>query len=143
VSDEPTNEELLSLLREAIDWLEAESDFGITSQRLPRAYDILERADSKPQTAADLGSFYEILPEIKNERTYDEWLTAAFTPNNGIRITIVNRDDVDEINSDKLCSFDFEDDQAEMIGQALVRWARCHRAEREIIRCGMDKSNND
>jgi len=31
--------------------------------------------------------------------------------------------------------FDFDDDQAELIGQALVRWAQRSRAETEMIRC--------
>lgn len=82
-----------------------------------------------------MNDFYEVLPTIKNEATHDEWLTAMFTPNNGIRITIVNQEDLD-VDIQELCSFDFEDDQAELIGQALIRWAQRHRAEREYIRCG-------
>jgi hypothetical protein len=88
------------------------------------------------------GTIYEVLPTIANPRTHDEWLTAAFTPNNGIRITIVNRADPDE-DDETLCSFDFNADQAEMIGQALVRWAQRRRANRDMVRRGVKGTIHD
>ena len=73
--------------------------------------------------------FYEVIPHIKDE--CDEvTLAASFTPNNGIRIGILDPD-----QSPDWAEFDFTVDQAEMIGQALVRWAQRSRAEREMIRC--------
>lgn len=81
-----------------------------------------------------VSEFYEVLDAIEDEGGYAR-LTAAFTPNNGIRIHIEDIDD-GEGDVSHSCEFDFTDAQAEMIGQALVRWAQRRRAEAELIRCG-------
>ncbi len=77
-----------------------------------------------------MSEFYEVLPEIEGEDG-ESVLSASFTPNNGIRVQIANQD----LGPD-WAVFDFTDDQAEQIGQALVRWAQRNRAEAEGIRCG-------
>jgi hypothetical protein len=75
------------------------------------------------------GEFYEVLPHISDGYEVVT-LAASFTPNNGIRIGLV------DIRSDDpdWREFDFDDGQAEMIGQALVRWAQRRRAEAELAR---------
>lgn len=75
--------------------------------------------------------FYEILPHIISDDGV-ETLAAAFTPNNGIRIELL---DAESDDPNWRC-FDFTNDQAEQIGQALVRWAQRRRAETEMTRCG-------
>lgn len=89
---------------------------------------------------ADEAIFYEVLPAIFDE-SGETQLSAAFTPNNGIRVQLSER----EMNgisgawgawTDWRC-FDFTAAQAEMIGQALVRWAQRNRAEAELVRCNM------
>ena len=75
-------------------------------------------------------SFYEVLPEMRNE-SHDDVLVASFTPNNGIRIGIINGD----CDDGNWREFDFYDlDQAEAVGQALIRWAQRCRAEHEMYR---------
>lgn len=78
-----------------------------------------------------MNEFYEVLPNIIEEGNEDIILNAAFTSNNGIRVQIHDK----ETCPDYWISFDFTDAQAEMIGQALVRWAQRSRAETELIRC--------
>ncbi len=73
--------------------------------------------------------FYEVLPIIK-DATGQCSLSASFTPSNGIRIGIA-----DENEDTDWVEFDFNEDQAEAIGQALVRWSQRQRAEGEMIRC--------
>ena len=73
-------------------------------------------------------NFYEVLDKITDADGMGT-LTAAFTPNNGIRISIVDSEQM------ILTSFDFTPEQAELIGQALVRWAQRSRAEGEMFRC--------
>jgi len=73
--------------------------------------------------------FYEVLDVITDD-TENMKLQAVFTPNNGIRIQIANADLEDGYWS----VFDFTVDQAEFIGQALVRWAQRRRAEIEQMR---------
>lgn len=72
--------------------------------------------------------FYEVLEEIVDV-TGEERLVASFTPNNGIRVGIANAG-----LEEAWAEFDFTDEQAEIIGQALVRWAQRRRAEAEMIR---------
>lgn len=81
--------------------------------------------------------FYEVLPEIKSEDG-DAKLVASFTPNNGIRVGIVN----EEIDDGYWREFDFTPDQAETIGQALVRWAQRNRAKTELNRCHYPTSSH-
>lgn len=64
-------------------------------------------------------NFYEVLDEIQEEYNPECTLLAAFTPNNGIRIRLEDEDNYVE--------FDFTDRQAELIGQALVRWSQRRR----------------
>lgn len=81
-----------------------------------------------------VSEFYEVLDTIEDEGGYAK-LTAAFTPNNGIRVHIESLPD-DTGYEGSSCEFDFTNAQAEMIGQALVRWAQRDRAEGELVRCG-------
>lgn len=88
---------------------------------------------------SDEADFYEVLPHILDE-TGETELAASFTPNNGIRIGIAVREEDGEggyTDWEGWYDFDFNDEQAEQIGQALVRWAQRSRAEGELIRCGM------
>lgn len=86
----------------------------------------------RPETT--LGPFYEVLPEF-GDATGNARLMAAFTPSNGIRIGIVNND----LDMAGWAEFDFTEDQAEAVGQALVRWAQRLRAETELVRCNADR----
>lgn len=61
------------------------------------------------------GTNYEVLEPIIGTGQ-DESLQAAFTPNNGIRLTIWNDD------LDNLASFDLTEEQAKFIGAKLVKW---------------------
>lgn len=81
---------------------------------------------------SDATSFYESLPQIKDE-SGEVVLHASFTANNGIRIQLLDSesDDAD------WRVFDFNNDQAEVVGQALVRWAQRRRAEAELNRCNV------
>jgi hypothetical protein len=81
----------------------------------------------KPDPQVD---FYEVLPQMQDE-VGEVTLSASFTPNNGIRISLLDTESDDPNWRD----FDFDEEQAEIVGQALVRWAQRSRAEREIIRC--------
>ena len=78
------------------------------------------------------GNFYEVLPEIVEEGGYAK-LTAGFTANNGIRIHIAMIEGAEAFEGGE---FDFSPEQAELVGQALVRWAQRSRAEGELFRCG-------
>lgn len=79
-----------------------------------------------------VNTFYEVLPSITAEG-YDATLVASFTANNGIRLHITNSEDGEVVDG---AEFDFSPEQAELIGQALVRWAQRSRAEGELLRCG-------
>ncbi len=85
-----------------------------------------------------MSDFYEVLPEIISDDGGQSHLYAAFTPNNGIRIGIIGYEynEAEELvpEADHWSEFNFTDDQAEQIGQALVRWAQRRRAEGEMIR---------
>lgn len=81
-------------------------------------------------TDALKSDFYEVLPDM-TEDAGEATLSASFTPNNGIRVQIQN----DDLGPD-WAVFDFTKAQAEMVGQALIRWAQRARAEGELIRCG-------
>lgn len=70
-------------------------------------------------------SDYEVLPTIRDE-AQEATIVASYTPNNGIRIGIIN----DDANPDAWAEFDFDDDQAEALGLALIRWAKSRRNER-------------
>lgn len=61
---------------------------------------------------------YEVIEPIRDE-TQAATLTASYTPNNGIRIEIIN----DDMGPDWAC-FDLEPELAERIGSALIRWAK-------------------
>jgi hypothetical protein len=76
----------------------------------------LEKWLKLPRIAADA---YEALPDMWDGEAK---LSAAYTANNGIRLQIH-----DEELSPDWAVFDFTDDQAEAVGQALVRWARARR----------------
>lgn len=69
-----------------------------------------------------VGTIYEVLPDLYDENG-EVTLSAAFTPNNGIRIQLLDAksDDPD------WRVFDFTPDQAEMIGNALLRWAKARK----------------
>ena len=73
---------------------------------------------------SDQTTSYEVLPEMHDD-TGETKLVASFTSRSGIRIGIL---DLEEEGAD-WCEFDFTDDQAEAVGQALVRWAQRRRAE--------------
>lgn len=75
--------------------------------------------------------FYQVLEHIPSEDGIDT-LSASFTPNNGIRIQLLDSESEDP----NWRVFDFTNDQAELIGQALVRWAQRRRAETELNLCG-------
>lgn len=75
-------------------------------------------------------NFYEALDAITSEDGVAK-LTASFTPNNGIRIRIEEKDD----EVDQYAEYDFTENQAEEIGQFLIRWAQRSRAEGELARC--------
>lgn len=77
-------------------------------------------------------TFYEVLLHITDE-AQDTTLAASFTPNNGIRIGLLDTESEDT----NWREFDFTEDQAELIGQALVRWAQRSKAETEMLRCGL------
>lgn len=82
-------------------------------------------------------NFYEVLPEIVSDDGGQSKLYACFTPNNGIRVGIstVLFDEQGNVEDENgWHEFDFTDDQAEAIGQALVRWAQRRRAESEMVR---------
>lgn len=86
---------------------------------------------SEPNQNKMDSEFYEVLEKIQEEHDSNCTLQAAFTPNNGIRISVHNKD----ADYEDFASFDFTNDQAEHIGQALVRWAQRRRAEGERTRC--------
>jgi hypothetical protein len=75
-------------------------------------------------------TFYEVLPHIIDEND-QVTLAASFTASNGIRIGLADR----ESDDPDWREFYFTQQQAEMIGQALVRWAQRCYAEGELIRC--------
>ena len=63
-----------------------------------------------------VGTNYEVLdPILSDDRS--ESLQATFTPNNGIRLTILN-DDIDGY----IATFDFSPNQAKFIGAKLIEW---------------------
>lgn len=63
---------------------------------------------------------YEVLNEMQNGFEEDRArLVASYTPNNGIRIGIIN----DDTNPDSWAEYDFSPDEADRLGNALIRWA--------------------
>ena len=63
---------------------------------------------------------YEVLKEMQNGFEEDRArLVASYTPNNGIRIGIIN----DDTNPDAWAEYDFSPDEADRLGNALIRWA--------------------
>ena len=78
--------------------------------------------------------FYEVLPAFRDEEG-TVTLVASFTPNNGIRIGLLDA----ESDDPDWREFDFNIEQAEILGAALVRWAQRSRTEKEMIRCQMTK----
>lgn len=79
-------------------------------------------------------AFYEVLPNFQ-DKAGEVTLAASFTPNNGIRIGLLDN----ESDDPNWREFDFDEEQAEIVGQALVRWAQRSRAAAEIIRSGMKR----
>ena len=79
-----------------------------------------------------MATFYEVLDHIVDE-VGEVTLAASFTASHGIRVGLLDTESEDG----DWREFDFTEDQAEFVGQALVRWAQRSRAEREIIRCRM------
>lgn len=75
-----------------------------------------------------MSEFYEVLPHIEDN---DVTLSASFTADNGIRLQLLDQASDDE----DWRVFDFTEEEAELIGQALVRWAQRSRAEDELVRC--------
>lgn len=63
------------------------------------------------------GTNYEVLKPIRSEDETKS-LYAAFTPSNGIRLTIWNDD------LDRLSSFDLTEEQAIFIGEKLIKWGK-------------------
>jgi hypothetical protein len=61
---------------------------------------------------------YEVLPDILDE-SGEVTLAASFTPNNGIRIQLLDS----ESDDPDWRAFDFTADQALTLGNALLRWA--------------------
>lgn len=71
---------------------------------------------------------YEVLPLIVDRDTYEEngdltTLAAHFTARSGIRIDLL---DMESSDQDWRC-FQLSEDQAELIGAALLRWAAASR----------------
>jgi len=60
---------------------------------------------------------YEVLPPMQDEQE-EVILVASFTANNGIRIAL------QEIYGDRV-EFDFDKEQARIVGEALIRWSEC------------------
>lgn len=73
----------------------------------------------KPVTDPTRKSAYETLPHILDQ-TQEVTLAASFTPNNGIRIGLADTESEDP----NWREFDFTRDQAKLIGEALIRWAK-------------------
>lgn len=64
---------------------------------------------------------YEVIKPIRDD-AQEATIAASYTPNNGIRIEIIN----DDMGEDWAC-FDLNPALAERIGSALVRWAQAKR----------------
>ena len=93
--------------------------------------------DNDPQSV-EVASYYQKVRKIPTRNmihlNFDQdKMYPGFTSNNGIRIGLLDT----ESDDPDWREFDFDPDQAEMIGQALVRWAQRSRAQAEIIRCGI------
>lgn len=68
---------------------------------------------------------YEVMAEIVDD-CQESKLLASYTPNNGIRIGILNYEDGEWDWFWR--EFDFNADQAEQLGAALLRWAKAYRS---------------
>lgn len=79
---------------------------------------VAEREDRMPNR----DSGYETIAPIRDD-AQEATIAASYTPNNGIRIEIIN----DDLSPD-WAVFDMTDEDAEKIGAALVRWAAARRA---------------
>lgn len=78
-------------------------------------------------------SSYEVLPEMVEEDDGSSKLAASWTPNNGIRIGIINHFPTEESELSPagddgwdMCwrGFDFTREQARILGEALIRWSK-------------------
>lgn len=77
-------------------------------------------------------SNYETLPEFVEADDGSAKLHASWTPNNGIRVQIINQfdeqDRTDEHGDDGWDTywrvFDFTHEQAITLGEALIRWGK-------------------
>lgn len=74
---------------------------------------------------------YEVLEDFEEEDG-EAKLNAAYTPNNGIRVQILNKFEPEDLEHEMFQEdgwdnhwrvFDFTPEQAEMLGKALLRWA--------------------
>lgn len=66
------------------------------------------------------GDFYEVLPEMKAPDHGGSAMIAGFTAGKGIRVEILNGDTDD----DYWRTFPLTVEQAELVGSALLRWAK-------------------
>lgn len=89
--------------------------------------------NSDPRTTPEVswwkGTEYEVLDDMTDEQG-EVTLSASYTPNNGIRVQLLDSDSDDP----DWRVFDFTTEQAEIIGRALVRWAEAHRASPYSVR---------
>jgi hypothetical protein len=60
---------------------------------------------------------YEVLPDILDE-SGEVALSASYTASNGIRIQLL-----EPLEHPDWLAFDFTQEQARLIGEALIRWA--------------------
>ena len=67
-----------------------------------------------------MSSPYEVLPPLQDEQG-EVTLVASFTANNGIRIALLDTESIDQ----DWREFDFDREQALLIGETLVRWSKC------------------
>lgn len=68
---------------------------------------------------------YEVLPDMTDEGTFESngdlvTLSASLTPNNGIRIQLLDQESDDQ----NWRVFDFTPQQAVTLGEALLRWGK-------------------
>jgi hypothetical protein len=65
---------------------------------------------------------YEAMEPVHSPRGSEDTISASFTPNNGIRLTIFNaeEDQADESRAE----IDLEPEVALSLGEALIRWAK-------------------
>jgi hypothetical protein len=81
---------------------------------------------------------YEVLDDFIEKDGGEARLNAAYTPNNGIRVQIVNQFDEEEREREMFGDdgwdthyrvFDFTPEQATKLGEALLRWAKARGSQ--------------